>query len=164
VSTEVPTTSLSAETISASAQKEAIPLSSTATADWASKSTGDLLKDLSSQVTHLVHDEVALAKAEMTEKAAKLGAGAGMLGGAAVFGIFALAALIAAAIAALSGVLSIWAAALIVAGCLTLVAGVLALSGKSEVKQGSPPVPKAAITSTKEDVKWLKIQAQSAKP
>jgi uncharacterized membrane protein YqjE len=133
-------------------------------ADKSTKSTGELLQDLASQITDLVHDEVALAKAEMSGKAKQLGFGAGMFGGSALFGVFALAALVAAAIAAIAGVLPIWAAALIVGGGLAAVAGICATWGRSEVKRGSPPVPQEAMNSTKEDVTWLKTQARSAKP
>jgi len=145
-------------------EKGAIPPVSTAGAEPATKSTGDLLKDLSSQVTDLVHEELALAKLEMSEKAKKFGVGTGMFGGGALCAVFALAALVAAAIAAIGGVLPIWAAALVVAGGLAALAGVLALGGKSELKRGSPPLPEQAINSTKEDVTWLKTRVNSAKP
>lgn len=105
-------------------EKGAIPPASPAGAEPSTKSTSDLLKDPSAQVTALVHEEVALARAEMSEKAKKLGVGAGMFGGAALCAVFALAALIAAAIAAIGGLLPIWAAALIVAGGLAASAGI----------------------------------------
>ena len=44
------------------------------------------------------------------------------------------------------------------------VAGVFALTGGTELAQGTPPIPEEAIESTKEDVEWLKTQARSAKP
>jgi uncharacterized membrane protein YqjE len=128
------------------------------------KSAAELLKDLSTQMTALVHQEVRLAKAEVSEKTKKVGAGAGLFGGAGVVAVLALGALVAAAISGIGEALPIWAAALIVAGLLLAVAGLLALVGKSEVQQASPPVPEAAIESSKEDVAWLKTQAQSAKP
>lgn len=128
------------------------------------KSTAELLKDLSSQMTDLVHQELELAKAEVSEKTKKLGVGAGMFGGAGLLGLAALGALVAAAIAGIGEVVPIWAAALIVAGGLLAIAAVLALRGMSQVKRGSPPLPQEAIDSTKEDVAWLKTQAKSAKP
>ena len=60
--------------------------------------------------------------------------------------------------------MAVWLAALIVTAILLAIAGVLALIGKGEVRQGAPPVPAEAVESTKEDVAWLKTQAQSAKP
>ncbi|HVD58973.1 MAG TPA: phage holin family protein, partial [Thermoleophilaceae bacterium] len=55
--------------------------------------TGDLLKELSDHTTTLVKQEIDLAKAELSEKAKKAGQGAGMFGGAGLFGVFAFAAL-----------------------------------------------------------------------
>lgn len=127
------------------------------------KSTADLLRDLSSELTTLIHQEVALAKTELTEKTKKVGVGAGMFGAAAVAGLLAAGALVTAAIAGLSTALSVWLSALIVGGVLLAVAGILALTGGNELGQGSPPIPEEAIESTKEDVEWLKTQAKSAR-
>jgi len=127
------------------------------------KSTADLLKDLSNELTTLIHQEVALAKTELAEKTKKVGAGAGMFGGAAVIGLFGGGALVAAAIAGISTALSVWLSALIVGGALLLVAGLLAITGRNEVAQGTPPIPQEAIESSKEDVEWLKTQAKSAR-
>ncbi len=128
------------------------------------KSTADLLKDLSNELTTLVHQEIELAKVELTEKTKRVGAGAGMFGGAAVVGLFGGGALVAAAIAGIATALSVWLSALIVGGVLLLLAGVLALTGRTEVARGTPPIPEQALESSKEDVEWLKTQARSAKP
>ncbi len=128
------------------------------------KSTADLLRDLSNELTTLVHQEIELAKVELTEKTKRVGAGAGMFGGAAVVGLFGGGALVAAAIAGIATALSVWLSALIVGGVLLLLAGVLALTGRTEVARGTPPIPEQAIESSKEDVEWLKTQARSAKP
>ena len=76
--------------------------------------TGDLLKELSDHTTTLVQQEIALAKAELAEKGKKAGIGAGMFGGAGLFGVFAFAALTTCIIAVLESPLSLWLAALIV--------------------------------------------------
>ncbi len=128
------------------------------------KSTADLLKDLSNELTTLVHQEIDLAKVELIEKTKRVGAGAGMFGGAAVVGLFGGGALVAAVIAGIATALSVWLSALIVGGALLLLAGVLALTGRTEVARGTPPIPEQAIESSKEDVEWLRTQARSAKP
>jgi uncharacterized membrane protein YqjE len=128
------------------------------------KSLAQLLKDLSQELTALVHEETELAKAEVRAKAKRLGSGAGLLGGAVVLALLALGALAACAIAALALALPVWLAALLVAVMLLAVAAVLGLMGKADVQRASPPVPQAAIESTKEDVEWLKTQVKSAKP
>ena len=48
----------------------------------AERSAGDLVKDLSEQVSRLVRDELKLDQVEMTAKGKQAGAGAGLLGGA----------------------------------------------------------------------------------
>ena len=66
------------------------------------KSTPELLRDLSDQMTTLVRQELQLAKAEMTSKGKQAGLGIGMFGAAGVFAVWMLGALTAAAILALS--------------------------------------------------------------
>lgn len=122
-------------------------------------STGQLISDLTSQLSQLVRDEARLAQAEMTQKAKRLGIGAGLFGGAGLFAFFGTAALITTAILALALVLPAWLAALIVAVVLFAVAGVLALVGKKDVDKATPPVPTQAIASTKTDVETLKESA-----
>lgn len=128
------------------------------------KATPELLRDLSTQLTTLIHEEVALAKAEVTSKGKRLGEGAGLFGGAAVLGVLALGTLVAAAVAALSLVLDVWLAALLVAVGLLVLGGVLALMGKANVSRGTPPIPEEAVASAKEDVAWIRNQTRSAKP
>jgi len=124
---------------------------------------GELVKELSEQTSTLVRKEVELAKAELAEKGKKAGIGAGMFGGAGLFGFFAFAGLTATFILALSEAMAPWLAALIVTVVYGAIAGVLALQGKNKVKEAGPPVPEAAVDSTKEDVAWIKTRAKSAR-
>jgi hypothetical protein len=126
-------------------------------------STADLLKELSEQTTRLVRQEVELAKAEVSVKGKRAGIGAGMFGGAGVLGLYALGALTAAAIAALSLALATWLAALVVAVIWAAAAGVAALMGKKKLQQAMPPVPKDSVESLKEDVQWTKTRAQQGR-
>jgi uncharacterized membrane protein YqjE len=126
-------------------------------------STGELLKELSDQSTTLIKQEVELAKAELQEKGKQAGMGAGMFGGAGLFGIGAFAALTTAVIAVLSTAMETWIAALIVAVVYGAVAGVLAMTGKKKVQEAAPPVPEQARDSVKEDVEWAKTQARSGR-
>ena len=123
----------------------------------------ELMKDLSDQTTTLVRQEIELAKAEMTAKGKQVGIGAGAFGGAALVGLYAVGALTAAVILALSTAIDAWLAALIVGVVYAAVAGVLALVGKNKAQAGSPPVPERAISSTKEDVEWVKTRAKTAR-
>jgi uncharacterized membrane protein YqjE len=125
--------------------------------------TADLLKELSDHTTTLVKQEIDLAKAELSEKGKKAGLGAGMFGGAGLFGVFAFAALTTCIIAALESPLNLWLAALIVAVVYAVVAGVLALQGRNKVKEAGPPVPEQTTESVKEDVQWAKTRAKSGR-
>jgi membrane protein len=123
----------------------------------------ELVKQLSEQTSRLARQEVELAKAELSAKGKRAGLGAGMFGGAAMFGLYAVGALTAAAILGLSKAVAAWLAAVIVAAVLAAIAGVLALTGKKEVQQATPPVPEQTTESVKEDVQWAKTRAQAAR-
>jgi uncharacterized membrane protein YqjE len=125
--------------------------------------TGELLKELSDSTTTLVRKEIELAKAELGEKGKKAGLGAGMFGGAGLFGVFAFAALTTCIIVALDSAMPLWLAALIVAVVYGAIAGVLALQGRNKVQEAGPPVPEQATESVKEDVQWAKTQARSGR-
>jgi len=126
-------------------------------------SIAELVKQLSEQTSRLARQEVELAKAELTEKGKRAGMGAGMFGGAGLFGLYALGALTAAAILALATAVAGWLAALIVAVVYGAIAGVLALTGRNKVAQATPPVPEQATESVKEDVRWAKTHAQAGR-
>ena len=123
----------------------------------------ELLKQLSQETSRLVHQEVELAKAELTQKGRQAGTGAGLFGAAGVVGLLALAALATCFILALDIVLPTWLAALLVAVVYSAVAAVLALRGRAKVKQAVPPVPEQTVETVKEDVQWAKTQMPSAK-
>jgi hypothetical protein len=116
------------------------------------ESTADLLKRLSEQTSKLVSAEIELAKAEVSAKGKQAGIGAGPFGGAGVFGLYALGALTATAIAALATAVDTWLAALIVTIVWAVIAGIMALTGKSRVQKAMPPVPQHSVDSVKEDV------------
>jgi hypothetical protein len=123
----------------------------------------ELLRDLSTQTSTLVRQELELAKAEMTEKGKQAGIGAGMFGGAGLFGLLALGAVTACLIAALATGMEVWLAALIVAVVHAAIAAVMALLGRQKTREAAPPAPEQAIESTKEDVQWAKSQVRSAR-
>jgi len=124
---------------------------------------GDLVKDATQQAQTLVRQEIELAKAELGEKGKKAGIGAGMFGGAGLFGLFAFGALTAAFIGAVDLAVPFWAAALIVTAVYGAIAGVLALTGKNKVQEATPPVPEQTVDNVKEDVAWTKQRAQAGR-
>ena len=122
---------------------------------------GELVKDLASQTSTLVRQEIQLAQAEVTQKGKLAGKGAGMLAGAAVFGLLALGALTAALIALLDTWVATWIAALIVMVLWLVVGFALAKAGQKSLQQATPPAPQT-IETVKEDIEWAKTQTGSA--
>ena len=122
---------------------------------------GELVKDLANQTSTLVRQEIQLAQAEVTQKGKVAGKGAGMLAGAAVFGLLAMGALTAALIALLDKAMATWVAALIVMVLWAIVAAVLAKAGQSSLKRATPPAPQT-VETVKEDIQWAKTQTGSA--
>lgn len=120
------------------------------------RSVADLLKQASDQTVSLVRQELDLARAELTAKGKQMGLGAGMFGGAGVFGFYAFGALTAAIILALSLAVTAWLAGAIVALVYGAIAGGLALQGKHKVKAGTPPVPQQSVQSIKADIQSTK--------
>jgi uncharacterized membrane protein YqjE len=131
--------------------------------DLRERPIGELLKQLSEETTRLVHQELELAKAELTQKGKQAGIGAGLFGAAGAIGFLALAALTTCFILALDAAMPAWLAALIVAVIYGAIAAVLALRGRAKVRQAVPPVPEQTIETVKEDVQWAKTQMPSAK-
>ena len=123
---------------------------------------GELVQRMSQQTASLVRQELQLAQIEMKEKGKRAGLGAGMFGGAGVFALYGVGALIATFILVLATFLEPWIAAAIVTVVLFAIAGVLALTGKKEMEQATPAAPEQAIESTKQDVDELKGRAARA--
>jgi uncharacterized membrane protein YqjE len=127
------------------------------------RKASELTGDLARQMADLVHHEIELAKAELSEKGKRAGIGTGLFGAAAIAGLLGVACLTAFVIALLHLALPVWLSILIVAIIYLFVAGACAMVGRREVREAAPPVPSEAIESTKEDVAWLKTQARSAR-
>jgi len=121
---------------------------------------GELVKDLASQTSTLVRQEIKLAQVELTQKGKLAGKGAGMLAGAAVAGLLGLGAFTAVLIIALDGALPLWLAALIVTLLWLAVAAVLGMSGKKALQASTPPAPQT-VETVKEDIQWAKTQTGS---
>jgi hypothetical protein len=122
---------------------------------------GELLKDLATEMTTLLRQEIDLAKAEITEKGRKAGPGFGMWGAAGIVALLALGALTAFFILALDGVMPNWLAALLVGAAYAAAAAVLFFVGKKRVEEAGPLVPEQTVNSVKEDVQWAKTQIGS---
>ena len=99
-------------------------------------SLGAIVSDISNDLSTLMRQEVALAKAEATETATRAGKGAGMLGGAGVAGHMALLFLSIALMWGLAELLdSLGWASVIVALLWAVIAAVLAVIGRRQLKK-----------------------------
>jgi hypothetical protein len=99
-------------------------------------SIGALVGDITRDLSTLMRQEVALAKAEAKQSATQAGKGAGMLGGAALAGWFTLLFLSVALWWALGQTdIGLGWAAVIVALLWAVVAAVLAVVGRSQLQK-----------------------------
>lgn len=123
------------------------------------ESLGSLMSQVSNDLSTLIRQETALAKAELSSTAKKTGKGAGMFGGAGVAGHFVLLFLSIALWAALGATVigTAWSA-VIVAAIWAIIAAVLAFLGKKNLDevQGAPQTAETlkevpdALTPSKE--------------
>lgn len=121
------------------------------------RSIGQIVGDISQDMSTLIKQEMDLAKSELKQEVGKVGKGAGMLGGAGLAGWFTLFFLSFALTYLLDNFLPVELAALIVAVLWGIVAAVLAMRGRKEIKAANPQLPTTQQT-LKEDVKWAKTQ------
>jgi Flp pilus assembly protein TadB len=120
--------------------------------DAVERTLGQLVADATHDISSIMHDEVALAKAEIRADAKKAGAGAGMFAGAGILAFLALILLlIAAAYGLVAAGLPPWAAFLIVAGVLLVIGVILVLVGKHNI-DSLKGKPERAIKSTQDTI------------
>ena len=124
--------------------------------DATEKSLPGLLGDLADEMSTLVREEIALAKAELKQKIEDAGRGAGLLFGAAIAVFMGLGSLTALAVVALGLVMEPWLATLIVTVVWLVVAAALGLAGRGKIQHAAPPVPEKTIETLKEDARWAK--------
>jgi len=123
-------------------------------------STSELVRQAADQISRLVRDELALARAEMTEKGKQVGLGAGLLGGGGLVVLYGVAALLVAVVLGLAEVMPAWLAALIVALALFAAAAVMAVLGRRKVEQATPLIPEETARSIKADIDEVQERAR----
>ena len=126
-------------------------------------SIGDLFRQLTSDASHLVQQEVHLAKAELKESVARVRTmvvGFAVAAALAIPGALALTAFLVIGLGALIG--SYWASALIIWVVLMIAAVVLGRRAMSIVKDGKIGLPRT-ITSLAEDATWGKEELRAFK-
>jgi hypothetical protein len=118
-------------------------------------SVGELIGNISDDLSRLFRQEVELAKVEIKQEAAKAGKAAGMLGGAGFAGYLAVVLLSFALVFGLANVMDAGWAALIVAVIWGIIGAVLYATGRKRLKTVDP-MPHRTVETIKEDAQWLK--------
>ena len=121
------------------------------------RSLGDLFSELAAETGTLVRHEVALAQAEMTAKASRVGKNVGFLAVGGAVGYAAMLAILGGIIIGLSYFMPAWLAAIIVGAVVGIVAFMLISSALAELKKTNIK-PEETVESIKEDAQWLKDQ------
>lgn len=118
-------------------------------------SIGELLSDVSQDLSELVRQELALAKAELTQTATRAGAGVGMLVGAALAGFFVLLFLSTAVWWTLGEAIGRGWSALVVMAVWAVVAAVLVTLGRGRL---------AAVKGMPQTTDTVKLIPSALKP
>ena len=118
------------------------------------RSLGELVALATQDLSLLVSQEIALAKAEIKREVSAAGKGAGLFGGAGFTGLLALVFLSIALAFAIGKPTTLGIGFLVVGLLYLLAAVVLALSGKKKLSQVGPPAK--TIETLKDDAAWVK--------
>jgi putative superfamily III holin-X len=112
------------------------------------RSLGELISEVTGDLSTLMRQELELAKAELQQSAARAGKGAGMLGGAGLAGYFVLLFLSIALWWAIGAGTGLGWSALIVAAIWAVIAAILYAAGRNSLKSVRG-IPKTADTVKK---------------
>jgi Flp pilus assembly protein TadB len=133
------------------------------TADLRDRPLGEVVRDLTRDLSLLARQELELAKSELAQKSRKAVPGLAMLAGGAAAALMAAGAITACGVLVLALFLPEWLSALLVAAVLAGLAYALATRGKKQIERLGTPVPEQTIETVKEDVAWVKTRATSAR-
>lgn len=125
--------------------------------------TRELLKQLASDGSDLVRNEIALAKLEMSQVAREIAADSAKLAGAIGIALLGGLTLIAAAVIALGNALDgrYALSALIIGIVMLLIGGLLARGGITGLRGGTKP--EQTMRSLQEDKRWAQQEAREFK-
>jgi uncharacterized membrane protein YqjE len=121
------------------------------------RSVPEILEDIASNLTEIVHAEFRLAKTDLKEGAERVAGPGVTLGAGVALAFYGLGFLLLAAVYALSLVMAGWLATLIVGGVLVVAAGILIGTGAMKLRRVNL-TPDKTIRTLEEDVQWAKQQ------
>jgi hypothetical protein len=124
------------------------------------RSLGQMFADLSQEARTLIHQELQLAKTELTEKASTMARGAAFVVGGGLLAYGGLLAIVAAIVLGLIALgLPAWAGALLGGVVVAGTGYVLIRSGLAALRP-EQLVPRETIETPKEDAQWLRSQTR----
>ncbi|MET8758091.1 phage holin family protein [Lentzea sp. NPDC004782] len=123
--------------------------------DTTGESLGDLVAELTGDLSKLMRQELELAKAEIRQEAVKAGKATGMLAAAGFAGYLTTVLLSLALVFALGAVMPLGWAALIVAALWGIAGAVLYSTGRARLRTVNP-TPERTVETLKEDAEWAK--------
>jgi hypothetical protein len=122
------------------------------------RSLGELFSELAQEVSTLVRQEATLAKAELGQKATRVGRNVAALAAGGAVAYAGLLAILAAIISALVHAgLEWWASALLVGVVVAAIGGFLVMKGINALKS-EDLTPRQTLESLKEDAQWARRQ------
>ncbi len=123
--------------------------------DTSGESLGDLVSELTGDLSKLMRQELELAKAEFRQEAVKAGKATGMLAAAGFAGYLTTVLLSLALVFALGAVMPLGWAALIVAAVWGITGLILYSTGRARLRTVNPK-PERTVETLKEDAEWAK--------
>jgi hypothetical protein len=121
------------------------------------RSLGDLFSELSEESSRLVRQEIALAKAEITDSARRVGKDVGMIAAGGVIAYAGFIVFLGALAILLAGVMPLWLSTLLVGVIVIAVGAGLVMKGRADL-QRAELAPRQTIETLREDKEWAKEQ------
>lgn len=121
------------------------------------RSLGDIVGDIASDLSTMVRSELELAKTEAKQEVTKAGKSAGLLGAAGISAYFALLFLSLFVMYLLANAMEVEWAALIIFAVWAVAAAITGVMGRKKMKEIDPKLETTQRT-LKEDVQWAKNQ------
>jgi len=130
--------------------------------DGDDRSIGELLAQLSRDTAEMVHREVRLAEAEMTQKAYRAGKNVGLVAAGGALAYAGLLAVVAGVIMLLGRSARPWFSAFLVGLSVSGAGALLALKGLDALKREGA-APQETVETLEENREWLKDQTDRAR-
>jgi hypothetical protein len=124
---------------------------------------GALLRDLTHDVSDLVRQEIALARAETSEKVSQAGTAIAAIAVGAVFGLAALIIVLQAVVIALAEVMEPWLASAIVGLAVAALAWFMIKKGQNDLKATSL-MPQRTARNVRQDAQVVADHMQPGSP